>query len=255
MIPEQANAKTILATVRKGDLSPQEAEESATSRDLPPFAGKPDPQGFDPMTDPLLTIPTALARLISCSKGAVIESPPAWFKDRTLTDAPQWTADGSASAATALALLISCTKNAVIESPPAWFKDRTLTDAPQWTADGSASAAVAPDIHASQGGSTTDFASAAIVDPWAPSEYLTAGEHRVIIEAKRHWPDCKCLLRPEEVYSVILKNWDKANLGKPPTGEVTVKRALKKIPAWNAWREANLGKRTRGRRAVDKTFA
>ena len=33
------------------------------------------------------------------------------------------------------------------------------------------------------------------------------GERRVIVEAKRHWPDCKCLLRAKEIYSEILNNW------------------------------------------------
>jgi hypothetical protein len=137
--------------------------------------------------------------------------------------------------------------------PPDWWKDRNLNDAPHlrfakddvikiWTAGGTASAAaVAPDIHSTQEGSMTDLASAETVSPWEASENLTATERRVIIEAKRHWPDCKCLLRPQEVYSEILRKWDKDELGVAPK-EVTIKRALKKIPFWNAWREANLGK-------------
>jgi hypothetical protein len=74
MIRDDADAKAILAMVRKGDLSPQEAEEWATSRDLPPFAGKPDPQELDPMTDPLWNLPMALAWFIWRTKDAVIET-------------------------------------------------------------------------------------------------------------------------------------------------------------------------------------
>ena len=123
--------------------------------------------------------------------------------------------------------------------PSDWWKDRTLTDAPHlrfvkqdvislWTADGSAPADVAPDIRATRDGSTRDFVSAATVDPWAPLENLTAGERRVLIEAKRHWPNCRCLLRVEEIYSEIIKNWDKAELGEPPR-EVQSSAPLRKF--------------------------
>ena len=150
--------------------------------------------------------------------------------------------------------------------PPDWWKGRTLADAPhlrfvrddvtklRTAADRTASSEVALDIHASKDGLTTGFAPAPIVDPWEPSGNLTAGERRVIMEAKRHWPDCKCLLRTEEVYSTIIENWDRVKLGNPPN-EVTIRRALKLIPAWNAYREDNLGKQKRGRRAVAKTSA
>ena len=463
MIRDDADAKTILEMVRNGELSPQAAEEWATSRDLPPFAGKPDPQGLDPMTDPLWTFPMALAWFIWRTKDAVIETTdeyrrnwrewtsvpvkgdsdsfdlvwglepvakvsvadllrhpdinrlptdplfdPSTFdatrpvfagssspyrrfvnaidleqihasaissksggrknqrvpfpflmnrvrssldliRKRRPPDAPahhaitrgrggyswdgeldyfdirvphaevisadilasrldykweSWTTEYALGwiayreidkfrllsltnlgpLATAAAecrlgvkhihpdteLLTALRQGRLIARPsievmhlgdpnpipPDWWKDRTLNDAPHlrfvrddvtkiWTADGSASAAVAPDIHPTQDGSTTDFASAATVDPWEPSENLTAGERRVIIEAKRHWPDCKCLLRTKEVYSEIIENWDKAKLGGPPR-EVTVKRALEKILAWNTWREAKLGKQKRG---------
>jgi len=109
-----------------------------------------------------------------------------------------------------------------------------------WTADGSGSAAVAPDIHASKDGSTTSLVSAPNVDPWEPSKKLTFGELNVILEARRHWPDCQCRLRPKDVYKTILANWDRDKLGAP-CGDVTIKRALKSIPAWNAWRTQDRG--------------
>jgi len=74
MIRDDADAKAILAKVRNGELSPQAAEEWATSHDLPPFAGKPGPQGLDPMTEPLWTIPMALAWFIWRTRDAVIET-------------------------------------------------------------------------------------------------------------------------------------------------------------------------------------
>jgi hypothetical protein len=74
MILDDADAKAILAKVRDGELSPQAAEEWATTRRRPPFAGKPDPQGLDPMTEPLWTIPMALAWFIWRTKDAVIET-------------------------------------------------------------------------------------------------------------------------------------------------------------------------------------
>jgi hypothetical protein len=137
--------------------------------------------------------------------------------------------------------------------PPDWWKDRTLPDAPHlrfvrddvislWTAEGSASAAVAPDIHASQDASATDFASAPILDPWEPSSKLTLGERKVILEAKRHWPECNCLLKTEAVYKTIQENWDREKLGAPYT-DVTIKRALKLIPAWNTRRDLRSSKR------------
>jgi hypothetical protein len=144
--------------------------------------------------------------------------------------------------------------------PGEWWKDRTLSDAPHlrfvkdeviklWTADGTTSSSVARDR------STADIASAsaATIDSWEPSTKLTVGERKVIIEAKRHWPDCKCLLRAQEVYKKIMKDWDRDQLGVS-LGPRTIIRALKKIPAWNAWREANLGRQNRVHPAVDKTL-
>lgn len=54
-------------------------------------------------------------------------------------------------------------------------------------------------------------------------------------------------LKPEEVYSYIIGNWDQVKMGTPPN-EVTIRRAFKKIPGWNAWRDVNLGKQKRGHR-------
>lgn len=404
LIPQEANEKTILAMVRNGDLSPQQAEEWATSRGLAPFAGKPDPQGFDPMTDPLWTITMALAWLIWRTKDAVIEAtdeyrrnwrewrivqgdsdnlddrvwdlkpvaklsvadllrhpdidrlptdelfdpsmfdptrpffagrsspyrrfvnaleleqihafaipskregqenrrvvypflindlrsslhsirkklpsgsephhavklvrkpvPPEHsndYSDPRVSHAEVLEADRRASrldyewhswtteyvlgwiayreidkfrllslpnlAAAASAdgerrlgvkhihpdaqLLTALRRGTLIARPSIeimhlqypnpipcdWWQDRTLTDAPHlrfvrqevislWAADGSAGSSVEQD------GSTADSASAATVDPWEPSANLTAGERRVILEAKRHWPDCKCI--------------------------------------------------------------
>jgi hypothetical protein len=150
--------------------------------------------------------------------------------------------------------------------PPDWWKGRTLADAPHlrfarddvtnlWTAsDRTASSEVALDIHASKDGLTTFFPSAPVFNPWEPSGRLRAGELKVIQEAKRHWPDCKCLLRTKDVYSKIIESWDRDKFGDP-YDEVTIKRALRLIPAWNAWRKLNLGEEKRGRRAVGKTVA
>jgi hypothetical protein len=458
MIRDNANAEAILVKVRDGELSPQAAEEWATARHRPPFAGKPDPQGLDPMTEPLWTIPMALAWFIWRTKDAVVEtmddyrrnwrkwtivqgnssvlrdrfwdlvpvaatsiadllrhpdinrlptdrlfdpsisnlgqpfsvgesSPYRRFLDAVeleqihpsaiasesggrktgrgpfpflsihLEDSLDWIREKRAPEGAARVpmpapsdyfqhdlldyfairvprdevlsadilasrrdfnceswtteytlgwiayreidkfRLLSPTNIGTLATedterrlgvkhiypdvelltmlregrllarpsieimhlgdpnpiPPDWWKDRNLNDAPHlrfakddvtkiWTADGTAAtAAVAPGIHPTQDGSITYLTSTETVSPWESSENLTAGERRVIIEAKRHWPDCKCLLRPQEVYTVILGNWDTEKLGAAPT-EVTIKRALKKILMWNAWREANLGK-------------
>ena len=131
--------------------------------------------------------------------------------------------------------------------PPDWWENRTLADAPHlrfvrddvttlWTAkDEIASSGVARDIETSQVASATNSPSAPIVDPWEPSKKLTLGERKVIQEAKRHWPDCKCLLKTDAVYQKIKDNWDLDKLGAP-YDDVTIKRALKLIPAWNTWR-------------------
>jgi hypothetical protein len=144
--------------------------------------------------------------------------------------------------------------------PPYWWKERTLTEAPHlrfvrqevlnlWTADGSASSIVGRD------GSTTDIASAsaATVDPWEPSTNLTVNETKVIVEAKRHWPDCKCFLRPVEVYEILTDNWDKSRMGDCVHTK-TMERALRKIPAWNNRRAVNLGTQNTVHLAVNKTL-
>jgi hypothetical protein len=144
--------------------------------------------------------------------------------------------------------------------PPGWWKDRTLSEAPRlrfvkdeviklWTAEESASSIVA------RGRSTTDIASssAATPDPWVPSTKLTRGETKVIIEAKRHWPDCKCFLRTDEVYETIIRNWDKGRLGSC-VHRKTMERALRKIPAWNKRGEVNLGMQTTCQLPTDRTL-
>jgi hypothetical protein len=74
MMRDNADAEAILARVRNGELSPQAAEEWATTRHRPAFAGKPDPEGLDPMMEPLWTIPMALAWFIWRTKDPVIET-------------------------------------------------------------------------------------------------------------------------------------------------------------------------------------
>jgi hypothetical protein len=475
MIRDNADAKTILEMVRTGDLSPQEAEEWATNHDLPPFAGKPDPQGLDPMTEPLWTIPMALAWFIWRTRDAVIETtdeyrrnwrewttvqgdsdnlddrvwdlkpvakmsvadllrhpdinrlptdrlfdpsifdptlpffvgqsspyqrflnavelgqihasaissksggrksrrvpfpflilrlrssldsirkrrPPEAAAHHVITRGrgpalPDYSEDGQLdyldirvphdevisadirasrldykweSWTTEYALgwiayreidkfrLLSPTNLGTLATadterrlgvkhihpdakllsalregqliarpsieamhlgdpnpiPPDWWKDRTLPDAPHlrfvrddvtttWTVtEEIASSGVVRDIEIGNDGSTTSLLAAPSVDPWESAKKLTFLEFNVILEAKRHWPDCQCRLRDKDVYDTILTKWDLDKLG-PPCHEVTIKRALKKIPAWNAWREGNLVERVTGHRAVDKTF-
>jgi hypothetical protein len=146
--------------------------------------------------------------------------------------------------------------------PPDWWKDRTLSDAPHlrfvrddvttlWTAQEIASSGVAHDIETSKDASAADSATAPIVGPWEPSRKLTLGERKVILEAKRHWPECNCLLRTDAVYRKINDNWDRNKLG-PPYTEKTIMRALKLIPAWTTWRDR---KRKRGHRAVGNSVS
>jgi hypothetical protein len=144
--------------------------------------------------------------------------------------------------------------------PPDWWKDRTLSEAPRlrfvkdeviklWTADGSASSIVA------RGASTPDIASAssATIDPWEPSTKLTVNETKVIVEAKRHWPDCKCFLKLVEVYEKLTNDWDKIRMGDCVHTK-TMERALRKIPAWNNRRAVNLGTQNTVHLAVNKTL-
>ena len=74
MIRDDADAKAILAMVRNGELSPQAAEEWATTRDRPPLRASRTRHELDPMTDPLWTIPMALAWFIWRTKDSVIET-------------------------------------------------------------------------------------------------------------------------------------------------------------------------------------
>jgi hypothetical protein len=457
MIHRNTVAKTILQMVRKGDLSPQAAEEWAASHDLPPFAGKPDPQGLDPMMEPLWTIPMALAWFIWRTKDAVIQTTdeyrlkwrewavvqgdsdnledlvwdlgsvaktsiadllrhpdinrlptdnlfdPSMFdptrpffagqsspyqrfsnavelgqiqasaissksgrngrrvpfpflilrlrsslnsirKRRppeaeahhaimrgsrpTLPDYSEdeqldysdirvpshevisadirasrldykwesWTTEyalgwiayreidkfrllslsnsGPVAAAAAERrlgvshilpdekLLSALREGHLIARPsieamhlgdpnpipPDWWKDRILTDAPHlrfvrhdvtktWpVSEESTSSEVARDIAPGMEAPGTGSASAPVFDPWEPTRKLTLGELKVIHEAKRHWPECKCLLKTQAVYKQINENWDRDKFGDP-YNEVTIRRALRLIPAWKAGRK------------------
>jgi hypothetical protein len=69
------------------------------------------------------------------------------------------------------------------------------------------------------------------IDPWLPSEKLTAAETRVISIARRLWRDCKCHLSWVDIEDKINSAWDANALGAK-CGRKTMERALGKIPGW-----------------------
>ena len=82
---------------------------------------------------------------------------------------------------------------------------------------------------------------------------MTVNETKVIVEAKRHWPDCKCFLKTVEVYKILSEKWDKRRMGVCVHTK-TMERALRKIPAWNNRLAVNFGTQNTVHLAVNKTL-